>query len=361
MSGLRGEGGFTLVEVLIASAILSGAFIVLLQFGVIGQRVARTLPDAADEQQRLRIAADAIRRDLLNAGAALTHGTTSRSLVDYMPVVWPLRLGARRADPELSFFNDRITIVAVPDGAPTARLSIDMPAPEADIPVATAGAGCRSAGLCGFEDGTRAVMLDTSNLGQGFELFSVTGTPGALAHGPPNPTFTRGYGASTALVGAVRQRTYYLDAATRRLMVYDGFQSDLPLVENVVSLKFAYFVEPSALGASRPPDGEANCAWSAGLPPVPVLDDLGGPVLAPASSDRFTDGPYCGVAPSRFDADLLRIRRVRVTIRAQVASATMRGSGADFVNAGASAGGASAVPDIQVTFDVTPRNMVPSR
>ena len=38
----------------------------------------------------------------------------------------------------------------------------------------------------------------------------------------------------------------------------------------------------------------------------------------------FTDGPWCGGGTTRFDADLLRIRLVRVTLRVQATAATMR-------------------------------------
>jgi hypothetical protein len=92
-----------------------------------------------------------------------------------------------------------------------------------------------------------------------------------------------------------------------------------------------------------------------------MLADLGGPMLAPAGAGLLTDGPFCGSSPHRFDGDLLRVRRIRVSIRAQVADHALRGTGADFATAGVSTGGESYAPDIAVTFDVTPRNMAASR
>ena len=35
----------------------------------------------------------------------------------------------------------------------------------------------------------------------------------------------------------------------------------------------------------------------------------------------LTDGPYCGSGDNQFDADLLRVRKVRVTLRMQAAIA----------------------------------------
>ena len=61
MKRLRGEGGFSLVEMLVATAIVCGAFALVFQFTASAQRAARAVPDASDMQQRLRVAADAIR------------------------------------------------------------------------------------------------------------------------------------------------------------------------------------------------------------------------------------------------------------------------------------------------------------
>jgi prepilin-type N-terminal cleavage/methylation domain-containing protein len=357
----RREAGFTLVEMLVATAIFGAAFVVLFQLASTGQRVARAQPDAADMRQRLRVAADMIQRDLLMAGAGLVHGADAGPLVNYLPAVLPLRTGARKPDPELSFFDDRVSIIYAEAGAAAAPLATNMATAVSAVPIETSAAGCPSAGLCGFEDGTRSLIVDTSGAGLGFDLFSVSGTSGALAHGAPDPDFARAYPAAGTRVVPIRQRVYYFDAPTKRLMIYDGYQTDVPLAENIVLLKFEYFVDPWASSVPRPKDGEGNCLYTAASPPTPLLTDLGGPLLLPASAPLLTDGPLCGLAPHRFDGDLLRVRRIRVTIRAQVADRSLRGSGADFATSGVSSDGASYVPDIEVTFDVTPRNLQPTK
>ena len=55
----------------------------------------------------------------------------------------------------------------------------------------------------------------------------------------------------------------------------------------------------------------------AGLPaPLAILPgDPAGLVELPLS--LFVDGPWCGTGPLGFDADLLRVRQVRVTLRLQ--------------------------------------------
>jgi prepilin-type N-terminal cleavage/methylation domain-containing protein len=354
------EGGFSLIEMLVATAIFATAYVVLFELAARGQRIARAQPDAADMRQRLRVAADMIQRDLLMAGAGLVHGAAG-PLVNYLPAVLPMRTGARKPDPELSFFDDRISILFVEAGAASAPLVANMPTAASDVPIDGSAAGCPAAGLCGFEDGTRTLIVDTSGVGRGFDLFSVSALSAGLTHGAPDPALSRAYPAAGTRVVPIRQRVYYLDAPGRRLMVYDGYQSDVPLAENIVSLKFEYFADPWPASVPRPPDGEGSCVYDAASPSAPLLADLGGSPLAPAAAALLTDGPVCGLLPHRFDGDLLRIRRIRVTIRAQVADRALRGSGTDFIVSGVSSDGPSYVPDIEVTFDVTPRNLQATR
>jgi hypothetical protein len=346
---------------LVAVAIVTAAFGVLFHMAASGQRVARAQPEAADLQQRLRVAVDMMQRDLLAAGAGLTYGNGAGPLINYFPPIVPARTGARRADAELSYFEDRISIVYVPHAAASAPLSANMATTTSEVLIDTGDPGCPVAGLCGFVDGTRALILDPTEVGKGFDLFSVTDVATGLVHDAPNPPFSRAYPAGTVRVVPVKHQVYYLDRVNRRLMLYDGFQSDVPLVDNIVDLSFTYFIDPSPLSAPRPPDGAGNCLYAAGSPPVPLLADLGGVALRPVTSAQLTDGPECGIAPARFDGDLLRVRRVRVTIRAQVGSDDLRGAGADFSRRGVSSHGESYIPDFEITFDVTPRNVYPTR
>ena len=64
----------------------------------------------------------------------------------------------------------------------------------------------------------------------------------------------------------------------------------------------------------------------------------------------LADGPYCGSAPYRFDADLYRVRRVHVRLRVQPTSARLRAPGRAL-------GLALHVPDMVVEFDVAPRSL----
>jgi len=115
----------------------------------------------------------------------------------------------------------------------------------------------------------------------------------------------------------LQTRTYYLraDAAsdTFDLMQYDGRQADLPLVDHVAGLAFAYFGDPSDSAAPRDPVA-----------------------IDPAA---LADGPWWKDAAGRtFDADLLRLRSIGVTLRVR------------------SALGPRFVPDLQIEFHVALRN-----
>ena len=92
-------------------------------------------------------------------------------------------------------------------------------------------------------------------------------------------------------------RTYYLRADSSELMQYDGGLSDLPMIEHVVGLSFAY------LGVA-----------SSTNPSIVTLD--------PAV---LVDGPWEEDAAHKlFDADLRRIRAVRISARFESTAPALR-------------------------------------
>ena len=73
----------------------------------------------------------------------------------------------------------------------------------------------------------------------------------------------------------------------------------------------------------------------------------------------FTDGPWCpdDASPNRYDADLLRIRLVRITLRVQAQSLAVRGLDARlFAQPGAAREAVRLVPDLEVRVDAALRN-----
>lgn len=347
--------GFGLLELLIATAIGVVVLAVLLQFAVSAHTLTGVQGETADLQQRVRVAVETIRHDLMLAGAGPIGGPSRGPLNRVFPPILPARIGTSGADPELSFHPDRISILYVPDAAAQSAVAIDMPAAGSPITIDGSAPGCRPASACGFTVGTDALIYETAGVGGAHDVFTIGAVDAGNSLLTPSAPLSRPYGAR-ARVAAVIRRTYYVDRAGKRLMVYDGARSDVPLVDHVVDLQFAYYGDPRPNSVPPPPAGETNCAY-AGLPPASILTNLGGdgPKLMDAS--LLSDGPLCGQSPFQFDADLLRIRRVSFTVRVEAESSEFRGRGTGFRTPGVSRASARTVPDFQVTVDVAPRSM----
>ena len=92
----RADAGFSLVEVLIALTILLAAMAPLLQISASGQHLARSHGEATDLHQRIRVAADRLKKDLALAGAGAIRGPVSDltgGLTSYMAPLVPARTG----------------------------------------------------------------------------------------------------------------------------------------------------------------------------------------------------------------------------------------------------------------------------
>ena len=171
-----------------------------------------------------------------------------------------------------------------------------------------------------------------------------------------------------------------------QLMFYDGSGSpDVPIADNVVGLKFDYYGDPqpptikggagiatnpwqTTYGPSPKTPGvngfadNENCVFASGPTPTPKLPTLGAAngALVQLTAAQLTDGPWCPNAANvnRFDADLLRIRKIVVTLRVQAAAAALRGPASTlFAHGGTSTGGNKWVPDQEIKFTVSPRNL----
>lgn len=345
--------GYALVELLIATLIASVLMGVLLRLAATVQLSIRTQSDVVDVQQRLRVATDMIHRDLMMAGAGPSQGPWRGGLVNAFAPIVPARTGERGADPELSQYDDRISIVYVPDTPAQTAIVTAMGGAGAPLAIDASAPGC-PAGDCGFASGDRALVFDPADPDRAYDLFTVSdATAGLLSHAA---SLSKPYGVGSPVVKVV-QHVYHFDRPGHRLMLYDGDASDLPLVDHVVDLRFTYYADPAA-GSVPPPAGSVpGCAYAPGSPRVSLLQDLGGVALKALTPVQLSDGPACGVSPYRFDADLLRVRRVGVTLRLEAAGAEFRGAGPGFVSRGTSADGYRYIPDQQVTFEVAPRNM----
>ena len=228
--------GFALAELLVGAAITLVVTLSLARTVQQAQGSFQAQPERADMQQRLRVAVDALTRDLLLAGAGLPTHTAA---------VLPYRID----DAETGVFYRR-------DAVTVRHTSWDV-----SETVTT----------------TYYVRFDRA-----------TGTP--------------------------------------QLVRANDEGSDFPMVDHVVGLQFDYF----------PADGI----------PIDAAALYDGPWL-PSDTDAM-----------KFDADLLRIRRVRVTLRIEASLDSMRGlAGSLFARGGTATAAERYLPDDEVRFDVAVRNL----
>ena len=358
-SAAAGQMGYGVLEMMVSMGIMVAVTGAIFQMVSSGHSGFRTQPEIADLHQRLRIAADMIYKDLLSAGAGPYIGANPGPISDFLPAIRPGRYGALESDGELAFASDRITIVHVPRTRAQTVLAADMGGLTEDLRIDTTLAGCPPGGPCGFASGMRGLIFDMTAVGAGYDLFTVTSVDtDKVGHGGSNPSFSKSYEANDSRVVEVKQPVYYRDAAHNELRHYDGYEADLPLVDDVVGLTFTYFANPDPNTAPQPPTGLGNCVYAAGDPPSPLLANLFGSTLTALTPSQLTDGPVCGVSPNQFDGDLLRVQKIGVTIRVQVAREDLRGDDPSrFANLGSATSGSAWVPDYTMRFDVSPRNV----
>lgn len=357
MTSRRSEAGYSLVELMVSSAIMlvvTGAIFALLDPS---QGISQAQPEVSDMQQRVRVAVDTLYKDLVMAGAGPYQGSTTGSLSNFFAPILPYRFGQVGSDPASGVYYrpDAITIVYVPNTSSQTTISDPMPNVSAEVKV-TPQPNCPTGDeLCGFKEGMSVLIFDNTGAWESFAITEVQTSAMHMQH--RGQQFQKAYDAGAQIVEA-QFHTYWLDSPNNNLMHYDGLASDLIVADNIVGLQFGYFGDPNPPLAPKPPIGSANCLFDvSGNPQLPTLPATNGSLveLTPA---MLTDGPWCGSAPSRFDADLFRVRKVRVSVRAQAASEGFRGVNPTlFARPGKSTGGTRFIPDFSTAFDVAPRNL----
>jgi type II secretory pathway pseudopilin PulG len=337
---MKANDGFSLVESMVATALMLtvvGAALTLMLPAVTGSQV---LPESADMQQRVRVASDLLQRDLRMAGAGYSADAEAGSLARFLAPVLPRRTGRQLPD---AYNVVRDDVVAITYGSAsywqTTTSTPLLPGPGS-LRVDARPTCPSGRPNCGYSAGLDLLVFDRTGL---FDRFTVTTIAGAdvqlRAHRADS---TSAYPAG-AFVMPAETHVYWFDPAARQLRHYDGDLSDVPVIDNVVGVSFEYFGDPNPPVHPRPMAGAANCLYDAAGTrlPKPTLAADGGS-LAALPLPLLSDGPWCGEGQNRYDADLLRVRKVRVTLRVQAAHASMRGR---------------ALPDLAVTFDISPRNL----
>ncbi len=382
------DRGFTLVESLVALVV-----VLLVAGGVASMLVPaeagfQSQVAAADLQQRLRVAAEVLHHDLVQAGAGTSSGPRGGALAYCLPPIVPYRIGVMRPDPPGSFRSDTISIVYVPATAAQTIIASEVSPSGTSLDVVGLPGCPLGDAACGFSVGMLAAIHDESGAWELFRVGEVSGSTLVRDSG----AFLNGYAAG-ARVAEVRVSVFYVeeDPSADGLVLrrYDGNLSDLPLVDQITRFEVEYFGEatpphprpassdpleprvtygpfaPVPTPSSGYPAGESCTLRLEAGTLVPRLPSLaGGAVLVPLGAGIFSDGPFCPgpSSPSRFDADLLRIRTVRVTIRAQAGAAALRGAdGTSFARPGTARDAQWLVPDREIRIQVSPRNLLLGR
>ena len=400
MRGGRRVAGFTIIEMLIATMVMmavTGAIFTLLNPA---QGINQTQPEVSDLQQRMRVGVDTLTKDLIMAGAGTYMGSSAGALYNYFAPIMPYRSGDVNPDPPNLFYrSDTLSLMYVPQTPAQTGVVQDLGNGNSQELVVKPQLNCgldKHDQLCGFEDGMRVLIYDVDG---SWDSTTITTVQDEALHLQHSGKLSGAYDSGTAQLTEVAAHTYYLktdiNTNTYQLMHYDGYKTDLPIVDNVVKLNFSYFGDPqppmlipgkslcdasakgpfTTYGPKPPciglppkatyPTGE-NCAFTVAggvqVPRLPTLAATTGEVeLTPA---MLTDGPWCPdpTFDNRFDADLFRIRRVVVTLRVQAAVAALRGpAGLLFTRGGTSTSSQRYVPDQEIKFSVTPRNMTLGR
>ena len=331
--------GTSLAELLIAMAI------VLVVTGLAARVVIQAAeafawqPAASELSQRADALARLLTADLTAAGAGprvrLAPGdppVETLRLRAWLPPILPRIVALDGGDPDDTAADDRLTILTVADGAPQAVVR-PLPPRWGFVPGPTCPALVDG---CGFADGQPVLWLEGR---PGFQLGEAEAVD-ADGLGAAGITTT----ADGAVVAAVEVVGYRFDATRRELLRGRSGGRGLPVADDVTGFAVEWWGEADPPAGPWWTPGTESCVTLAdGRPRLPPLGPPGGPPIR-LDVARLTDGPWCGSPPFRFDADLFRVRRVRIRL-GLTAAADARGQAAS---------PARQVRDIELAIDVTP-------
>lgn len=374
------ERGFTLAELLVATLMtLVGLAIAV---AIVAPARAAFERDAAgsDVAQRLRLGLESLADDIRGAGAGAAVAAHV-PLPDAVPVIEPLTTLDDTVPDDDGFHALRL--ITIPAHAAQARLREPLAGAN---PIRLGGPPrCPSAGaVCGFEPGQTAIVFDGTGTYDVLEIASID--PIDLAVTPAMPL--EGRYEADAIIAAAEVTTYSLSSdgtGGQRLVKQPMGGPIMPLLDHIVSLGVTVYgtavppmpgvdpLEPPSYGPRPPWPGEddARDSWGAGEnctiavredgqrePRLPQMGVSG--QLVALGPEVLNDGPWCAGNGGAFDfdADLLRIRRIDVRVRVEVASAALRGpAGRLYGRPGHGSRSIGWVPDGELRLSISPRNL----
>jgi prepilin-type N-terminal cleavage/methylation domain-containing protein len=206
--------GFTLVELLIATAVMATIGCAFVSLIVSAQSIARAQPEVADQQQRARMAIQVLAADLARAGAGVDRGTHAGPLSRYFRAV--------ETSPD-----EGITVWYVSSRTAQATLTAPLAADDAAATVDTPS---------GFGAGSTAIVYDTSGCHDLLRVTDVTETLSLAGGAARTCAYTPG-----ATVAQAEVRTYRVDPIARQLQRRDeATGATLPLLDNISRMTIDY-------------------------------------------------------------------------------------------------------------------------
>lgn len=220
----RAPHGFSLVELLVAMAVMVTVTGALMSLVLAGESIARAQPEAADLQQRARVALQTLGAELALAGAGLDQGPQAGALAQFFPPIAPSIDGG-------------VTLWYVSSREAQATLGAALAPGETDAAIQNAGNCPASDPACAFTQGTTAIVFDTQGCRDVLRIDAVTSASLRLHALPRGCQYRPG-----AAIAQAEVRTYRVDAVTRQLLRRDeATGTSLPVLDNVASMSVEYF------------------------------------------------------------------------------------------------------------------------
>jgi len=219
----------SLVETIVAMALTLVLSATILSLVTAGQRIARTQPEAADLQQRARIAMRTLAAELRDAGAGIERGALSGALMRYFPPVAPSVDGG-------------VTIWRTDDVEAQAYPAVAVALGATTIPLQDAGVCPGGQAACAFAAASSAIAFTAAGCRTTARIAAPAGDSLQLA----SPLAACGLDPASA-IAAGQVRTYRLDPVARQLVRRDEVTgSSAPLLEGVAAFTVTYFADASA-------------------------------------------------------------------------------------------------------------------
>lgn len=380
---LKSARGFSIVELLVASALTIGVAAVVFAAVASSESTFAVQTEAADVQQRLRVAVTALRLDLEATGAGPTVGPYAGSLAGALAAVLPYEIGSAPGTPR----RDVLTLIAVPQTFAQTTLAQPFTA-GSTATVVQLEPGCPlGSEACGLAPGMNVVVFDGSGAFDLFRVRSVSGLTVSLEASDVRSGHV--YLPGSAIV-EIQVHTFLRETDSEgvgRLVRRSGIGgSAVPVADHVVGLEFDLLADPlpprivpapaerpqTTYGLRPPPGTEQlpghrpgeNCLFSyvEGIH-VSRLSALAADEgsLTTLRESQLADGPWCpdSLHPLRFDADLLRVRRVSLRLRVESALDALRGQAASlFARPGTNQDVRRSLPDVEASLSVSPLNLL---